>query len=881
MRSWPHTRWTTYFPLILLALFSIFFSYDIVILRRFLSQPDLSNYFFPYRQWFVGELARGSFPLWNPYWGLGQPVEWFLAIPLDFYTPFELVFGPHYHYLYPLQLFILLCLIAYAFRKSGCGLLASAVCSILFFLIPNTNHWYYYFLIIPAYVANALSFIFLNHYFKTQNPTYLFRIFWVFFIAMFGTKAEFWFQNAAAYVFYSLALVTLKPEGEQLSRGTMVRRALMATAPLGLAALAHAWQINITWRLLNLSGRTVPAYDPLDLLRTLAGNLSASSLVPVVLISGTLLAALDGSRRKWLVLVCAWVLILTAVATTSIDPYQYLKLISRQQRILLASFVKSPAFIGAVLGFAGGLLLHSKPRWRLEAKTAALFFLFVYYWSRPGEGDAYGEMTVIRTAPASLAIVLSSLVWLGLRRFGANRWARLSYFTVLFVLLMRDQGQIPVSFVLGIVWVPQRDSYLIDFAWSLLACVGLHESDCRAGVILRRSYPYLPKMLSHRLELSRSLSLLPFATLAVLVSGLFPNPYFAHWMMDRAPPDYPYYGGVPAIREIFRALKESGAQRIFVINKPTKSQTFGYGESLLEGLPQVSLYSSVVPKNFRDWTFYQRTKMLPQDWLGYNSAFTPQMLARLPKREDVGLPNDLLYFYTVIARPSLDGDILRLLGVTHILYFKQSLDDPTVSWFDLTDKGHFQRALEALRLTDIRELSAGYYVPNMNPQQTFVPETLVVGRLEGALGRAFTVRGVTPESLSEFTAELSPRLSRGSVSTQSFSFLIGPATIHTYKREYIAVSVESEEEVHLVLTDILHPYWKATVDGRPAQIIPAFYVLRAVKLPPGRHVVEMRYEFPGLYVGVAISIFVVVAMSVANFASRSISASGQRRKPPF
>lgn len=45
--------------------------------------------------------------------------------------------------------------------------------------------------------------------------------------------------------------------------------------------------------------------------------------------------------------------------------------------------------------------------------------------------------------------------------------------------------------------------------------------------------------------------------------------------------------------------------------------------------------------------------------------------------------------------------------------------------------------------------------------------------------------------------------------------------------------------------------WRATVDGQPARIVPADAAMQAVPVPPGRHVVELRYEDPWVGWGVA------------------------------
>jgi hypothetical protein len=45
----------------------------------------------------------------------------------------------------------------------------------------------------------------------------------------------------------------------------------------------------------------------------------------------------------------------------------------------------------------------------------------------------------------------------------------------------------------------------------------------------------------------------------------------------------------------------------------------------------------------------------------------------------------------------------------------------------------------------------------------------------------------------------------------------------------------------LVLNDVFHPWWFATLDGEEAEILRANVLFRAVPLPEGKH--EVRFEF--------------------------------------
>jgi len=43
-----------------------------------------------------------------------------------------------------------------------------------------------------------------------------------------------------------------------------------------------------------------------------------------------------------------------------------------------------------------------------------------------------------------------------------------------------------------------------------------------------------------------------------------------------------------------------------------------------------------------------------------------------------------------------------------------------------------------------------------------------------------------------------------------------------------------------------HPWWRATVDGEPAEVLRAQMAFMAIRVTPGFHIIEMRLERPGL-----------------------------------
>jgi len=72
----------------------------------------------------------------------------------------------------------------------------------------------------------------------------------------------------------------------------------------------------------------------------------------------------------------------------------------------------------------------------------------------------------------------------------------------------------------------------------------------------------------------------------------------------------------------------------------------------------------------------------------------------------------------------------------------------------------------------------------------------------------------------------------------------GTARILRYANTEVDVTAEAPGGGFLLLTDAWHPWWRAEVDGRPAPVLKADVLFRAVALAPGRH--RVRFYFAPL-----------------------------------
>ncbi|HET7093695.1 MAG TPA: YfhO family protein, partial [Thermomicrobiales bacterium] len=89
------------------------------------------------------------------------------------------------------------------------------------------------------------------------------------------------------------------------------------------------------------------------------------------------------------------------------------------------------------------------------------------------------------------------------------------------------------------------------------------------------------------------------------------------------------------------------------------------------------------------------------------------------------------------------------------------------------------------------------------------------------------------------------------------------ATITQDDGDTISVDVTATAPGLLVLSEPYASGWQATIDGKPAPILPTDLLLRGVPIPTGEHRVALRYAPPPLRIGLAISAVAGAAMLAA------------------
>lgn len=79
-----------------------------------------------------------------------------------------------------------------------------------------------------------------------------------------------------------------------------------------------------------------------------------------------------------------------------------------------------------------------------------------------------------------------------------------------------------------------------------------------------------------------------------------------------------------------------------------------------------------------------------------------------------------------------------------------------------------------------------------------------------------------------------------------------------------ALDVEAMANAFLIITITRHKYWQATIDGRPAELLPTNFAYQGLRLPAGRHRVELRYRNPLVIWSAAVSVLALLFVAAAE-----------------
>jgi uncharacterized membrane protein YfhO len=91
----------------------------------------------------------------------------------------------------------------------------------------------------------------------------------------------------------------------------------------------------------------------------------------------------------------------------------------------------------------------------------------------------------------------------------------------------------------------------------------------------------------------------------------------------------------------------------------------------------------------------------------------------------------------------------------------------------------------------------------------------------------------------------------------------------------VEISAAPAADALMIVSDLHYPGWGVTVDGEPAEMLRANYLMRAVALKAGPHTVRFEYKPKSFRIGLS-----VTAVGLAAMASMLLAPALLRRKKP-
>jgi hypothetical protein len=213
----------------------------------------------------------------------------------------------------------------------------------------------------------------------------------------------------------------------------------------------------------------------------------------------------------------------------------------------------------------------------------------------------------------------------------------------------------------------------------------------------------------------------------------------------------------------------------------------------------------------------------------------------------------------------------------------------------LSRQGDVKLAIRLFQLGSVDYVVAVGSVPfpgliSLGEHASVFPSPVSLYRVPDPLPRAYWVgRARLSEEPGEAIAALAdplfdPRreviLPAGSPLLQGSSDAAGVGRILDRRSDRLSVEVSAGAPGYLVVAEAYHRGWRATVDGRPATVMPANVLFRAVAVPAGRHLVEMVYRPPSVFLGLGISALAALAAGAAWLVCLAPRAAARRRVAP-
>jgi hypothetical protein len=139
-----------------------------------------------------------------------------------------------------------------------------------------------------------------------------------------------------------------------------------------------------------------------------------------------------------------------------------------------------------------------------------------------------------------------------------------------------------------------------------------------------------------------------------------------------------------------------------------------------------------------------------------------------------------------------------------------------------------------------------YKNPNAFPRAWFVHKSVVESSSDAAF-RRLADPAIDLHTTAILDAPLRTALDGTAGTEESVRF-------RSYEADRMAIDIDSGKPALLVLSEMYYPGWRATVNGKPAEILKVDGALRGILVPAGPGRVDLEYAPFSFYAGAAVSL---------------------------
>ena len=108
----------------------------------------------------------------------------------------------------------------------------------------------------------------------------------------------------------------------------------------------------------------------------------------------------------------------------------------------------------------------------------------------------------------------------------------------------------------------------------------------------------------------------------------------------------------------------------------------------------------------------------------------------------------------------------------------------------------------------------------------------------------------------------------------------GDVSVTSYENNRLELMAQLSRPGWLVLSEIYYPGWLATIDGGPANLYQADYILRAVPVPAGQHRIILTFMPRSFVIGLLVSLASLMILAALALVTRRRTSSAPSKTTP-